>query len=532
MGDHDRAIDRLCRGGQSDGNRGRPELPHGVPRWSEQAACGELEFRTGADHQQPFGCGVGTNGQIDVYNYAGNANVDVDVDGYYSGGDYRNRLCFCADYPGAGCGHSHRHRREPEIAASTYVPFHIATSASTIPTTATAVAANFTVVPGASAGYLTVFPTSDSAPPLASDVNWAAQSGPVPNFTVADTNGTGSVDVYNFSDATPINLVVDDFGYFVSTSSGTPSAGGGFHAITCPSTSDCVAVGQGTNGVGLVEVSNNGGASFTDEPVPAGLPALFGVSCPDNAHCYAVGGSDFIASTNGGLSWTIQSQSGVDLYTVACESDTTCVSSGFNGSGSSPQSFFYTADGGTTWNLTNSSPGGIATYMTCLSSSCIGVGAGLLQTVDGGETWSLVPSTGQNTLFDTDDCLPTTTTCLAVGPNTAGGQQPTLPGELDISTDGGASWTNGPSRQYRYHSPSGLRVLDHLLRDGLPAERRWPIANAHEHQRRYLMDLSDRPCRICLHQQFLRRHGPSLHVGHHLHHRGHGNRCSHFLRHN
>jgi hypothetical protein len=78
--------------------------------------------------------------------------------------------------------------------------------------------------------------------------------------------GWASVDVYNFSDATAINLVVDDFGYFVSTSSSTPSAGGGFHAITCPSTSDCVAVGQGTNGVGLVEVSNNGGASFTDEP--------------------------------------------------------------------------------------------------------------------------------------------------------------------------------------------------------------------------------------------------------------------------
>src|SRR6202000_2740084 len=100
--------------------------------------------------------------------------------------------------------------------------------------------------------------------------------------------------------------------------------------------------GEGTNGVGLVEVTTNGGASFSDEPVPAGLPALFGVACPDDTHCFAVGGSDFIASTDGGQTWTIQSQSGVGLYTVACESDSVCVSSGFNGSAQSSQSFFYT----------------------------------------------------------------------------------------------------------------------------------------------------------------------------------------------
>jgi hypothetical protein len=416
-----------------------PSYLTAYPDGASMPLAASLNFGPGQIISNRSVVGVGTNGQIDVYNFAGAANVDVDVDGYYSGGTDGTGSLFVPITP-VRVVDTRTVTGGSEIAASTLVPFDFATAASTIPTTATAVAANVTVVPGASAGFVTVFPTSDSDPPLASDVNWAAQSGPVPNFTVADTNGTGSVDVYNFSDATPINLVVDDFGYFVSTSSSTPSAGGGFHAITCPSTSDCVAVGQGTNGAGLVEVSTNGGASFTDEPVPAGLPALFGVSCPDKAHCYAVGGSDFIASTNGGQSWVVQSQSGVDLYTVACESDSVCVSSGFNGSGFSPQSFFYTADGGTTWNLSNSSPGGIATYMTCLSSSCIGVGEGLLQTVDGGETWSLVPSTGQNTLYDTDDCLPTTTTCLAVGTNTGGVQQPTLPGELDISTDGGASW--------------------------------------------------------------------------------------------
>ena len=258
--------------------------------------------------------GVGAGGQIDIYNFAGDATVDVDVDGYYSGGyagtgsvfvpitpvrvedtrSTRHRHCFW-------CVSIVRASRAPGID-------HSVRRLLQLPPTSL-------WFQRAGAGFITVYPTSDGTPPLASDVNWAAGSGPVPNFTVAETDGPGLVDVYNLPNSTPVNLVIDDFGYFLAI------AGGGFHAIACPSTTDCVAVGQGTDGGGLVEVSNNGGASFTDEPVPAGLPALFGVACPDVTHCFAVGGSDFIASTDGGQSWNIQSQSGVDLYTVACESD-------------------------------------------------------------------------------------------------------------------------------------------------------------------------------------------------------------------
>jgi hypothetical protein len=418
-----------------------PSYLTAYPAGASRPLAASLNFGPGQIISNRSVVGVGTNGQIDIYNYAGDANVDVDVDGYYSGGSGGTGSVFVPITP-VRVVDTRIVMGGNAIAAGTDIPFDLATSASGVPTTATAVAANFTVVPGASAGFLTVYPTADSSPPLASDVNWAAGSGPVPNFTVADTNGTGSIIVYNFSNATPIELVVDDFGYFLSTSTSSPSAGGGLHAITCPGSQRCVAVGQGTNGVGLVEVSTNGGASFTDEPLPAGLPALFGVACPDEMHCFAVGGSDFIASTNGGLSWSIQSQSGVDLYTIACESDLVCVSSGFNGNGQALQAYFYTSDGGSTWSQTSQSPGGIATYMTCLPSSCIGVGQGLLQTTDGGQTWSLVPSTGQNTLFDTASCFTSTPYCLTVGTNTGGVQQPTLPGELDTSNNGGASWTS------------------------------------------------------------------------------------------
>jgi hypothetical protein len=76
------------------------------------------------------------------------------------------------------------------------------------------VAANITVVSSGVPGYLTVYPASDTTVPVASDVNWAAKGSPaVPNFTVAGTGGTGSVEVYNSHGAT-INLLIDAFGYF------------------------------------------------------------------------------------------------------------------------------------------------------------------------------------------------------------------------------------------------------------------------------------------------------------------------------
>ena len=411
-----------------------PSYLTAYPAGASRPLAASLNFGPGQIISNRSVVGVGTGGQIDIYNYAGDATVDVDVDGYYSGGDDGSGSVFVPITP-IRMVDTRSPADTAAIASGTSQSFGLTGSPSAIPYTATAVAANFTVVPEGGAGFITVYPPSDNSPPLASDVNWAPGSGPTPNFTVADTGGTGFVKVYNLPNSAPVDLVIDDFGYFL------PVAGGGFHAIACPSTTDCVTVGQTTNGEGLVEVSNNGGASFTGESLPAGVPALFGVACPDVAHCYAVGGSDFLASTDGGQSWSIQSTSGVDLYTVACESDAVCVSSGFNGNGDSDQAYFYTADGGTTWTLASPSPG-IGTYMTCLTSSCIAVGSGLSQTVDGGATWSLVPSTGQNTLFDSADCLPTTTTCLTVGTNLNGAQQPTLSGELDISTDGGSDWTS------------------------------------------------------------------------------------------
>ena len=160
--------------------------------------------------------GVGVSGQIEVYNHSGTVYVDIDVDGYYTGAGGTGSVFVpitpvrvadtrTASLVGTGT----------PIAASTSESFNLATSASGIPATATSVAANVTVVAGDAPGYATVYPTSDTTNPVASDVNWVADEI-VPNFTIADTAGTGNVEVYNSHGGT-INLVIDAFGYFTSS---------------------------------------------------------------------------------------------------------------------------------------------------------------------------------------------------------------------------------------------------------------------------------------------------------------------------
>jgi hypothetical protein len=154
--------------------------------------------------------GVGTGGKIEVYNHTGAVNVDVDVDGYYTGNGGTGSY-FVPITP-VRLTDTRVPTNGMPIAANTSEGFDLFTTVSGIPTTATAVATNITVVPSGAPGYLTVYPVSDTTVPVASDVNWTADEI-VPNFTVADTGGTANVEVYNSHGAT-INLLIDAFGYF------------------------------------------------------------------------------------------------------------------------------------------------------------------------------------------------------------------------------------------------------------------------------------------------------------------------------
>ena len=170
---------------------------------------------------------VGTGGQIEVYNLAGNVNVDVDVDGYYAAtGATFTPLAAPVRVTDTRAGTA---LNGTSIASGGTETFNLTTTASGIPAGSTSVAANFTVVPGAAPGYIRssrlVEPPRPELP-SASDVNWPASSGPVANFTQANTAGTtvGSVQVYNLNSGSPIDLVIDAFGYFTGGTTATTAA--------------------------------------------------------------------------------------------------------------------------------------------------------------------------------------------------------------------------------------------------------------------------------------------------------------------
>jgi len=163
---------------------------------------------------------VGTGGQVEVYNLYGSADVDVDVTGYYTGvgGIGSDFTPLAAPVRVADTRTASLVGTETAIGAAKSESFSLATAASGIPATATAVAANVTVVSGATSGYLSIYPApAATTQPGFSDMNWVANDI-VQNFSIAPTNGTGSVEIYNSYGT--VDVVADVFGYFTAVVAG------------------------------------------------------------------------------------------------------------------------------------------------------------------------------------------------------------------------------------------------------------------------------------------------------------------------
>jgi hypothetical protein len=219
--------------------------------------------------------GIGTAGQIEVYNHTGTVNVDIDVDGYYAS----SGSVFVPITPVrvADTRTASLVGTETPIGANASESFNLATAASGIPAAATSVAANFTVVAGATSGYLSIYPTTTTVHPVSSSVNWVA-NWIVPDFTIADTAGTGSVEVYNSYGT--INLVVDDFGYFIAPT--VPTAG---LSLIVPSTTLAVgasiaATGANFDTVTATVTDGAGGAAVVGDTVLfTATPSVSGDTC-------------------------------------------------------------------------------------------------------------------------------------------------------------------------------------------------------------------------------------------------------------
>jgi hypothetical protein len=82
----------------------------------------------------------------------------------------------------------------------------------TIPNTATAIAANVTVLDGTVTSYLTMWPADVATPPNASTNNWTGGSAPLPNQIDVKLSPIGQIKVRN--DAGTVNVLIDIVGYY------------------------------------------------------------------------------------------------------------------------------------------------------------------------------------------------------------------------------------------------------------------------------------------------------------------------------
>ncbi len=169
------------------------------------------------------------SGDISIYNFNGNTDVTVDVNGYYTGATSSTsgsaftpivpfRLCDTrtSNPPLVSlneCNSGATSNNGPLTQSETYTMQ--AGNVSPIPPNATAVVINVTSVNASTnGGFFTVFPTplvAGGPPPNISDLNFN-QSQVVANLDIVMTGSNGSVNVYNALGSS--DLIVDVMGYY------------------------------------------------------------------------------------------------------------------------------------------------------------------------------------------------------------------------------------------------------------------------------------------------------------------------------
>ena len=149
---------------------------------------------------------LGDDGKISIHNNSGDANVIVDVVGYFlaTSGDAFHPIAPArvsdSRPPGIGAWSS------PWAAATRTVPI---AGAGGVPAGAHAVAANVTVVDGTAPSYLTLWPTGSPAPST-SALNWLPGEIIANGATLA--LGDGSIDVRNHAGS--VGVIVDVTGWY------------------------------------------------------------------------------------------------------------------------------------------------------------------------------------------------------------------------------------------------------------------------------------------------------------------------------
>ncbi|HUC05331.1 MAG TPA: hypothetical protein VL961_08015 [Acidimicrobiales bacterium] len=258
---------------------------------------------------------LGTGGTIDIYNYAGNADAVVDVDGYFTTSGYSATATqgsyFNAVTP-ARVSDTRTGSGEPEqgspLGSQTSETVQIA-GAATVPavtssTPPTAAVVNVTEATATAGSYLTVYP-ANVALPLASDVNFVA-GDVIANSDMVALSPGGALGIYNWDGTT--NVAVDVFGYYTPVQTDVVSV-----------TPGTLTPGQNASQTITIGVTQNSNAVVGD-PVTVTVSATSG-TCAS----FPGGSNTATGTTDGGgqvlIAYTTASAAGTCKFT-ATESQT------------------------------------------------------------------------------------------------------------------------------------------------------------------------------------------------------------------
>ena len=167
--------------------------------------------------------------------------------------------------------------------------------------------------------------------------------------------------------------------------------------LSCPSTTVCYMIAarpvpvsgwgyQTTPRFNLLEVSRDGGGSWTTLSLPPDVSITTPLQCPESVTaCYAAGYDAgrvvLLATADGGLSWSARPIPGsvTDAATLTCTSNGSCVGL-FEASGWAPgydrqapqAKVLVTRDGGLTWSAGPPTPRGqLPDYLACAGPTCV-----------------------------------------------------------------------------------------------------------------------------------------------------------------
>jgi photosystem II stability/assembly factor-like uncharacterized protein len=232
----------------------------------------------------------------------------------------------------------------------------------------------------------------------------------------------------------------------VPVAGGSLPGQGGYNAVSCPTTSVCVAVGADASLDGVASTSNDGGGTWVQGAMALGEPELLAVDCPSATSCVAVGRGAAVASSNAGSTWTSASlpTPNTTLLGVSCPTQKFCVSVGVSPSSSGPYNgrLLVSSNGGSSWTASSIPAGaGALGSVDCPSATfCVAVGASIIVSDNSGKTWTLKGVEGGTGVLRSVSCV-SATTCVAIGPNPTEAQD-LQAAAYDVRTaDGGATWT-------------------------------------------------------------------------------------------